>query len=417
LRSALHASSEEFAHMKNLALGALLVGCFACGGGDTQLLDAGDPAGLACNPMLQTGCKAGEKCTWLVLADTPTRLGQVACMPDGSVPVGGDCTTATAAGGGVDTCVAGTLCVSRKCKPICDPQLVEGSAMGACPINFSCSLYEGFFSNGSGAIAGVCEPACDPLTQKLKVGTANLDACGSLTPAAPTSTCVRGPGFRTFACAPSGPDFYAKTDRMPPETAPSGAPYPNGCAPGFIPFYFEDASGTMKTLCSGLCAPLKVDRDIAGTAGHEQDNRGDKTALGKLPTDPMPLVGKSTCDEGVKGSKIDNPRGEDCRFLWYPLAGGDPNKAANSPYNDTLGVCFAYEKFKTVRVPNMAELQAQKSCADLEALPRTGNPYLSAKENGCYPLSQSRGFRKRPDMIVNYRLANSDEPLLRHAFD
>jgi hypothetical protein len=407
--------------MKKLALGALLTGtavaCFSCGGGDTQLLDASVDAGLICNPMLQTGCMAGEKCTWVVDVAGPMQLGHVDCVPDGTVARGDNCNAATA--GGADNCVAGNLCISGQCKPICDPQLVEGSAAGACPINFACSLYEGFFESGGVAIAGVCEPACDPLTQRLKVGTTNIEACGSINPAQPSATCIRGPGYRSFACAPTNSTLYAKTDREEPLLSPGGGPYPNGCAPGFMPFYFEDASGSMKTLCSGMCAPLKVDSTIVMDLMHQDDNRGDKMALGKLPSDAAPVIGHSTCDVNVKGSAVDNPRGEDCRFLWYSLAeDGDPGKAITTPYNDTLGFCFPYEKFFTIPVPGSMTRLPEKSCAELpEVSPSPSDLYGSAKEWGCYPLSESMTPRRTTRRVVNYRVANGDVSALRHVFD
>lgn len=408
--------------MKKLPLAALLaaaVTCLACGGGETQLLDASVDAGQACDPIQQAGCMAGERCTWVVDADTPTRIGHVGCVPDGTVPVDGACTTASAtANGGVDTCVAGTLCISRRCKPICDPQLVEGSAPGACPINFACSLYQGFFESGNTATAGVCEPACDPLTQRLKVGTTSIEACGSTDPAQPSGACIRGPGFRSFVCAPTGPELYARTDRQPPLLAPSGAPYPNGCAPGFIPFYLEDASSTMKTLCSGMCAPVKVDSTIAGMRGNEKLNEGDATALGKLATDPMPVAGHATCADGIKGSEPIN--GEDCRFLWFPLAHGNPALAVQTPYNNTLGICFSFSRFVTIDTDGNGTADApEKSCKALGTEP---DPiFRTAEQNGCYPLPVgSAAFQRNPRRIGSYRLSHGEDGeglAVRHVFE
>jgi len=409
--------------MKKLALGALLTGlAAACGGGKVNLLDAGVDAPQACNPIRQTGCKANEKCTWIVDIDAdPTampmkdEIGHAGCAPVGATPDGATCTDAAAAtNGGADTCVAGDLCIAQKCKPICDPQLVAGAGAGACAADYSCSGYRGVFESGGAATAGVCEPACDPLTQRLKVGA--LEACGSADPAKPRSTCIPASGLKAFACAPTGPSLYGLTDRAVPL-----GDFPNACAPGFLPFYFEDASGAMKTLCSGMCAPLKMDKDIAMAAvndpTHVNDNRGDRTALGKLPTDAMPGPMKSTCDVAVKGSAVMDLHGEDCRFLWFPLAQGDPTKALQSPYNDTLGICFAYEKFLTVTMPGMTQKFPEKSCADLPVDAPATDPYGSAKENGCYPLSQSLGFRKAAHRTPSYRLANGDGPMVRHVFD
>jgi hypothetical protein len=318
------------------------------------------------------------------------------------------------ANGGADTCISGDLCISGKCKPICDPQLVAGAAAGACATNYACSVYSGVFASSGPPVAGVCEPTCDPLTQALNVGTTGTAACGSVDPTKPTGTCVASGGFRSFHCAPSGSSLYANIDRQPPQGDANGNYYGNGCAPGFIPFYFEDASGAMKTLCSGMCTPLKVDATIAADPAHKDDNKGDATALGKLPTDAAPMAGRSTCALGVKGSEVE----EDCRYVWFPLAQGDPSKAVASPFNDTLGLCFAYQKFLTVTVPGMTQKQPEKSCAKLPVTAPVDDPYGSAKDNGCYPLADSRlALRKATPRILTYRLAHGAGPAVRHVFD
>ena len=158
--------------MRMQALGALFIGVVAAcgGGGKVKLLDAGVDAPVACNPVAQTGCMTGEKCTWIVDIDgstTMAELGHVGCAAIGPSPTpdGATCTDATmAVNGGADTCVMGDLCISGKCKPICDPQLVGGASAGACAANYACATYAGVFSSGGPALAGVCEPTCDPLT-------------------------------------------------------------------------------------------------------------------------------------------------------------------------------------------------------------------------------------------------------------
>jgi hypothetical protein len=409
--------------MNKLALGALLVASIAaCGGGKTTLIDGAVDAAMACNPVMQTGCQAGEKCTWIVDIDgNPTAMtediGHIGCVADGSLAEGASCTDGSMAG--PDACVAGQLCVSGKCKPICDPQVVEGTnAAGACPKDFSCSVYAGVFESGGDPTAGVCDVGCDPLTQQLK-GT-QVDACGSPSPTAPNSACVPSRGFLSFHCAPSGSIVYNNTDRKPPLTDGAGRPYGNGCAPGFIPFYFMDASGSMTTWCSGLCAPLKVDATIAAQADHATDNQGDKTALGKLIADAAPVAGHAVCTPTVKGaSDIQSPKGQDCRFIWKPLANmGDPNMASMSPFNDSLGVCFAYEKFLTVIMPGTTQRLPEKSCAELQPV-APDDPFGDAKTEGCYPLADSKaplsGARAR--RAQDYRLSYGDAVVLRHRFE
>ena len=392
-----------------------------------QLLDAGVDAPMTCNPVAQTGCMGDEKCTWIVDRDADpatnsSEIGHIGCAPLGAMPtaVGAACDDAMQnVNGGADTCDRGDLCISNICKPICDPQLVDGTATGACMMNYACSVYSGVFVSAGLAVAGVCEPTCDPLTQALNVGSPPTAACGSPDPTMPSATCIASKQFRSFHCAPSGPDIsptiYANTDRQPPLTDPQGNIYGNGCAPGFIPFYSQDAdAGIMTFLCSGMCAPLKVDATIAADPAHKDDNKGDATALGKLPADATPAAGKSTCAAGVKGSETE----EDCRFLWFPLANGDPTMALATPYNDTLGICFAYQKFLTVTVPGIAQKQPEKSCAQLPVTAPLDDPYGTAKENGCYPLADSMTpVRPSARRSIDYRLANGTGPAVRHVFD
>lgn len=401
--------------MTILALGWLA----ACGSKTAPPADATSEAPVACNPVTQTGCVPElEKCTWVVDLDataTMAAIGHIGCAAAGSLDEASACNEAISeVNGGTDNCARGEICVTGQCKPICDPQLIAGR--GACATSYACSIYADVFNSAGNSVAGVCEPSCDPLTQALNTGAGATAACGSPDPTQPAGACVASAGFRSFHCAPTSTTLYANVDRAAPLSDALGNAYSNGCAPGFIPFYFEDASGVMKTLCSGMCAPLKVDQTIASQVGHQDDNRGDKAALGKLPTDGAPATGKATCDPGVKGSIASAPHGQDCRFLWFPLAKGDPTKPVQSPFNDTLGVCFAYEKFLTVTVPGMTQKQAEKSCAELPAEPTT-DPFGSAKDNGCYPLADSVGARAAPHRSPSFRLANGAGVAVRHVFD
>src|SRR5687767_10282055 len=93
-----------------------------CGGGDDSgddddgTPDAGDPIDIdggiggepdamvstaECNPVSQTGCAAGEKCS--SIRDMPT-----SCQAAGTVTGGGPCTVPE--GGGPDDCEAGFIC-------------------------------------------------------------------------------------------------------------------------------------------------------------------------------------------------------------------------------------------------------------------------------------------------------------------
>jgi hypothetical protein len=404
---------------RKLACG-VFIAAVACGGNGVDALDAGLDAQLACNPIAQTGCMTSEKCTWIVDIDATAsadEIGHIGCVANGALSAGTSCDEAVAAvRAGADTCASGSFCISGKCKPICDPQLVDGAAPGACPTGFACSKYAGVFVSTGEPVAGVCEPVCDPLTQRI-LG-AGTEACGSPEAGRPSRACEPSSEYRSFHCAPTDASFYANTDRVAPRTDFHSHVYGSGCAPGFIPFSFQDAdAGVMTTLCAGTCAPLKVDMTIAADVAHADDNRGDKTALGKLVGDLAPVAGHATCDAGVKGSAVSSPHGEDCRYLWFPLAKGDPTKALPSPYNDSLGICFAFEKYLTVTIPGMAQKFPQKSCAELMAAPPSTDPFGSARDNGCYPLTDSLGGSKRMRSASDFRLAHGEGAAVRHVFD
>jgi hypothetical protein len=280
-------------------------------------------------------------------------------------------------------------------------------------------VFAGLLEDAGRPVAGVCEPQCDPLTQALVTGPAT---CGSVNPTAPSSTCVATGAFHAFHCAPSGSVVYGRTDRVSPLVDPStGEPFGNGCAPGFMPFYVEGTPGSMEKLCSGMCAPVKMDRAIAtspGTPAHIKP-WGDTSAPGKLVADPAPVAGHSICTAGVKGSLTEADGGiEDCRFLWFPLASGDPAHPAPSPFNDTLGFCFAYSKFADVVVPGMPDLQPEKSCADLAVTPQPDDPWGTAVDNGCYPLAESHNVRSRPrGALASLRVSHGGARLVRHIFE
>lgn len=407
--------------MKNLILGAAVaVLAAACGGGGkTQLLDASVDALLVCNPIAQTGCKATEKCTWIVDADADAttmtaQIGHVDCVPvDATAVANGQACMPAHAGvtGGADNCAKGNICISGVCKQICDPQLASGAGAGACDAVHACLSYRGVFESTGIAAAGACEAACDPLTQQL--ATNKAEACGSSDATKPAGTCVPTSGeFKSFACAPALTGSLVLTDRKTPLGDSRGS-FGNGCAPGFLPFFFEDGSGAMKTLCSGMCAPVKMDSTIFADAKTppNQQPYGDTDAFGKLPTDATAVKGHATCQATIKGSLTDAEGTEDCRFIWFPLAtSSNPPAIVDTPYNDKLGMCFAYSKFSVKDANN--NTFPEKSCKALGTV--ADMTFGTALENGCYPLKDSMGttartapylFKPSPHRIGSYRLA------------
>ena len=420
--------------MKNLILGAAAMALAAAcgGGGKTQLLDASIDAQMVCDPIAQTGCMTNEKCTWLVDADAnPTtmtaEIGHVGCVAVDATAIadGMACTNAKAGvAAGADNCAKGDICISRVCKQICDPQLASGAGAGACDATHACISYRGVFESTGIAAAGACEVGCDPLTQQL--ATTKAEACGSADPTMPTGTCVPTSGeFKSFACVPTL--TVTATDRMAPLGDAAGF-FGNGCAPGFLPFFFEDGSGANVTGCSGMCAPVKMDSTIFGTATNNQPY-GDTNALGKLPADPQAVAGHATCQSTFKGSIPPDQQGngvEDCRFIWFPLANSStPPAVVDTPYNNTLGMCFAYSRFMTIDTNNdMVPDAFEKSCKDLGTTPDPA--FGTAEQNGCYPVT---GFptatarvtpwllKPNSHRLGGFRAAYGTGVVLRHVFD
>lgn len=108
-----------------------------------------------CDPLMQTGCATGEKCTWLV--DTSTS-GHVGCAPDGTAMVGDPCVFGAPGQGGVDDCVAGLVCSQAQgkgtCTQLCD--LTGGDPQ--CGIVASCTAHASIFvTQGMTPTVGLCE--------------------------------------------------------------------------------------------------------------------------------------------------------------------------------------------------------------------------------------------------------------------
>jgi hypothetical protein len=341
-----------------------------------------------CSPTAQTGsCSpAHERCTWVRDQDSPP-IGHIGCVPQGHIAIGAICTEPAGGPMGYDDCVQGSVCSDGVCAAICDN---DGGIPG-CDADHACVIHEGLFEYAGSTVAGVCEVGCDPLTQKTKLG-ASTDACGSTTPAAPDRGCY---GFDNYSCDEVLPGANTLTDRKTPKGNASGNPYFNGCAPGFMPIFYE-GTGSTKSLCTGLCAALETDN----TPAHMNNGKGDPTALAKLPNESASAPGNATCDIGRKGSE-DSSR---CHFLWPLLVNDDgslPVSFANGPLRDTLGVCMAIDHFM---YDSNNDMHADTPYPDCATLPphsaATPGLFDDASDWGCqkfantpHPTQLARGIR------------------------
>ncbi len=340
--------------MKKLALGALIAAFAACGGGSATPKDTGggDDTGSgaidappACSVFADAGaqgCATGEKCTWII-DDATADTGHLGCATAGGAAIGAKCTFSNADHSGFDSCATGGFCIGGICEQICDN---TGTAK-TCDSAHSCGTYEGVFGPPGGTdIAGVCDPTCDPLTQSAGSAIAcggalacegSGSGCGSN---GPSLGCYASFGQGTGTCAntPESRGTAATLDDKPCTHAggcanASEQAFLNGCGPGYVPF-FRDQPGSTTVDCDGLCAPKDADNVTLAEVG-------DPTALGKLPQDPAPVVGHSTCQVNKKALKA----AEECSYSWPFLVGTD-GTLPDSPFNDGLGICFDYGKFK-----------------------------------------------------------------------
>jgi len=142
---------------------ALLVACSSSPQGqlDARMPDAcvvGTP--LSCDPLAQTGCNTGEKCTWVVDSALASG-GHLGCLADGTIAIGDGCTFHDVPGecgttGSVDNCIKGAYCSdSGMCEQICDPN--GGPPKCAMPAA-TCTAHDGVFGEvGQPASAGLCD--------------------------------------------------------------------------------------------------------------------------------------------------------------------------------------------------------------------------------------------------------------------
>lgn len=330
---------------------------------DASVADAPvvDASNEVCNVLADTGCQAGNKCTWVIDSwSGPEATGHVDCRPVGTVALGGACMIGTGGSSpqGADNCGKGLYCTGGVCKPVCD---LNGGPPN-CGANFTCQPYLNTFGNaGEPARAGLCDPSCDPLTNRVD-GTneanckaTSIDTNTTTVPGFPAGYPNRGcyglwisGGKSRWTCAAAGPATGVQ------DFEPSRV-FVNSCAPGYGAFLVK-MSGSMQAICSAMCNP------------------GD-AFMGAAPTE---IGGKkrgtdfSTCSE--RGAT-----GFDCLHGWF-LEVADDNTVTETKYS-TLGVCIQWPRFVSA-VTNMAF----KKCNEL--VKNDADPAADAAFNqGCRPLT------------------------------
>lgn len=372
--------------MKKLACGALLIGLLAaaCGGGSSgadarviQTIDSasgvdGTPA--ACNVVAQTGCDPGEKCTWIrVAASSTQQLGQVGCVPDGDKALNAACTyMAAGTSTGYDDCQKGLICLADSrvdmatgsCRTICDLAAVAPAA-GSCPDKYGCGAYINLFANGQDtALAGVCDPTCDVLTQKRDSDGA--EACGSTDPQNPNRGCYGYPSSDNtpteFRCSGAG-----DATLNPGAPIPVADAYLNACAPGYIPLFYASSSDHNNVVCTAFCQPQ--DTNSTAKAG----------ANGKVGSN-------QTCADK------NSPTPFECRYLWWYEDATTPL----TKYSHGLGVCFDYSKYTWTPGGTGTAAVAQPSCTELAPGLSAAGDGTGATDWGCEDVTTRPAFRMKP---------------------
>jgi hypothetical protein len=130
---------------------------------DTDRDGTGDDCDVAdpvCDPVAQTGCDPGEKCTFIPDEVNPDEF-HTFCGPDGTGQLGGACANDPVSG--LDDCVAGLFCLNGICQEICS------SAPDSCPSGYSCTEFVNpVLVDAPGT--GFCLVECNPLAEPTGCG-------------------------------------------------------------------------------------------------------------------------------------------------------------------------------------------------------------------------------------------------------
>lgn len=365
--------------MRKLAFGALaMVGLLlgACGddGGGSgddgpDLIDAAPDvdAPEGCNPVEQTGCADGEKCTWVTI-NRAQQLGVTECVPAGDKLEGEACTQGPEGETtGFDDCAAGLYCISGVCETIC-----TNSPDSCNPEAYACATYRGVF--GAMPTFGVCDFKCSPGTQRRLAGDA--DACGSPDPAAPTRGCYGI--FQDYTCSPVVSDrTHGQCGNQAEVPVSECDPFLNACAPGYG--LFQIVEGTeAELLCVAYCQPQEVH---SGTANAELAKRG---------TSPNSLNAPD---------RVGVPAQFECKYLWWLQAIFGEDAFISEELNDS-GVAFdpqgwTYDDDMNAGTPDVPF----ESCVDVPNTDEDKSGAPDHEEWGCAPLAPAANGKDRAKNI------------------
>jgi hypothetical protein len=324
---------------------ALLGGCGGCK--DTPDIvppDVPPDVPMGCNVLTQAGCAAGEKCTWLLDAVMPQYVGHVACAPAGTANVGEACMYGMPGATGFDNCAAGLVCGNFRggageCKQICDQQ---GGAP-ACDAQHVCVTYSGLFGTSATmpAAGGVCDLACDPMTDNDFDGSGTQVKTGTTCGTNPAIGCYGVPSSGTapatgWSCGgdvnvneaqPIGLRHRVQCTEMNNCADPGPTIYVNSCNQGYLPL-LRESTMVSTAICTALCKPKNCYLGNCGT------NNADR--LGEDP---------HRCTTPDRVGQFDTGQAaEHCRYIWS-FEIDDQGNFLRSPTSDTVGFCFDHSKY------------------------------------------------------------------------
>jgi hypothetical protein len=235
---------------------------FTCTAGScTALLCEELPIGGGdeCNPVTQAGCAGGEKCAQLVESNDPF-LARTACVPEGGLLVGEDCTRCDGGQGGYDDCSAGSHCLGGTCSEICDqgpPDSCRSASEGPFDGTY-CTPFADLFSDQ----VGLCVSACNPVGDTTSSGVITNNDCSA------DEGCYLNSTLGTAACSSvPGPaqDVTQNDDCYGPG---GGGCFLNGCASGFTALLNNAPLDADGTVCARLCTAVNTHSNAqAGAAG------------------------------------------------------------------------------------------------------------------------------------------------------
>lgn len=142
--------------MRRVSLAALIGLTLGCGSDDGGVALDGPVA--SCDPLAQTGCELGEKCT--VILPPGDENGSTDCVPDGSLGEGEACELIDRPDGTrIDDCSGPLVCGPEA---VCTQPCVF-RVRGSCGDGATCVSVNRYFEDVNTTDVGLCVPQCDPL--------------------------------------------------------------------------------------------------------------------------------------------------------------------------------------------------------------------------------------------------------------